>query len=364
MKRSWWSIYRGFVQISVKEYLRDPLPTVFTLLMPLLFLVIFGVTFVVAGPDQSAPSPVYKVGIVSSARNPWAKRVEAKIDSLRAFEALAVDPTLPTAELEKKDIYMVVRVPDRQSEPVTIQYATPMAALAEIAAAQVQGAQASDVVLPEVRMVEQSKAEPKSQGGYITFIMPALIAFALVQLCLYGTATPLVAAKERGLMRHYAVMPVPRSALLAAQVTVRIFIAALQVGLMILLSVTVLHMVINGSMLVLIGVCLLGAVMLVSLGYALGGWFSSLGIATAVIAMLNLYVMAFGQIFVDLSAFSAAEVFLFTTPVAFLSDAIRQTVTGNAGAFPMFFNIAVIALWTAGAVFVGLKTFNFKIAEQ
>lgn len=364
MKRSWMSIYRGLLKLSIREYLRDPLPTVFTLAMPLLFLMIFGLTFKFVGPKSSVESPVYKVGVVYGEGNTRGENIEKNVDDLQAFEAVRVNPGLSMLALQNKDIYMVIDVPNRHADEVTISFAKPMAALAEIAAAQVNNAQiSSDVALPKVNFVEQTQPETKT-GGYIAFIMPALIAFALVQLCLYGTATPLVAAKEHGLMRHYAVMPMPRSALLAAQVTVRLMMAALQIVMMLLLSFFVLQINISGSLLSLAGICAIGTVMLVSLGYAIGGWFSSLGIATAVIAMLNLYIMAFGQIFVDLSSFAFAKILLFTTPVAFLSDAIRQITTGNAGAFPMLLNVIVMVLWTVAGVFVSLRTFNFSVKER
>jgi hypothetical protein len=61
--RNWLSIYRGLLGLSVKEYTRDPIPTIFTFAMPLMFLVIFGVTFMMVGPKGSGNSLVYKVGV-------------------------------------------------------------------------------------------------------------------------------------------------------------------------------------------------------------------------------------------------------------------------------------------------------------
>ncbi len=360
--RSWLSIYRGLLGLSVKEYARDPIPTIFTFAMPLLFLMVFGVTFMLMGPGKSGSSLVYKVGIAHDGDSAAAQGIAARIDALQAFESISVDAAARAETLEKRDIYLLVRVPAKAGAPVAIEYVTPMEGLAEIAATQVQAALNPDATVHPVTMVKREMAGKKA-AGYISFIMPALIAFALVQLCLYGTATPLVAAKERGTMRHYAVMPMPRSALLAAQVSVRMVIALLQVSLMVLMSVTFLGMTISGSLVALAGIFLLGSIMLVSLGYALGGRFSSLAIATAVIAMLNLYVMAFGQIFMDLSGFAVTKVLLFTTPVAFLSDAIRQTVTGAAGAFSMGTNIMVMLIWTIAGVLIGVKTFNFKPAR-
>jgi ABC-2 type transport system permease protein len=360
--RNWLSIYRGLLGLSVKEYTRDPIPTIFTFAMPLMFLVIFGVTFMMVGPKGSGNSLVYKVGVSHAGDGARARAIAARIDALQAFESIDVDEGASSASLEKRDIYMVVRVPADSAAPVAIEYVTQMEGLAEIAATQVQAALAPASDPHAVTMTGREMAGKKA-AGYISFIMPALIAFALVQLCLYGTATPLVAAKERGTMRHYAVMPMPRSALLAAQISVRMVIAGLQVFLMVLLSVAFLKMTISGSLFALAGIFMLGAVMLISLGYALGGRFSSLAIATAVIAMLNLYVMAFGQIFMDLSGFAATKILLFTTPVAFLSDAIRQTVTGGAGAFSMGTNILVMLLWTVAGVLISVKTFNFKPAR-
>src|SRR5262249_3896047 len=113
-------------------------------------------------------------------------------------------------------------------------------------------------------------APPQAGDADFVFIYPGMLALALLQLGLFATATPLLRARENGTLRHLLLTPLRVGELLAAQVGFRFLVAMTQIGALLLAGAFVVPLAAT-QWLAVLAVALLGAVMLISIGYAFAG---------------------------------------------------------------------------------------------
>jgi ABC-2 type transport system permease protein len=195
------------------------------------------------------------------------------------------------------------------------------------------------------------------------FIFPGMLALALVQLGMFATATPLLKARERGSLRYLLLSPLTTLELLIGQIGMRVGLALLQVALLLGAGAVLIPLSL-GTWLAVAGVALVGVAMLVSIGYAVAGLPRSLESGLALIMILNFGMMFGGNIFWDPKGSAILEVVAHLLPASYLADALRQTLTGREGLWPLWVDVAAMFAWTAAAVAIATRSFSFDMTRR
>ncbi len=197
-----------------------------------------------------------------------------------------------------------------------------------------------------------------SQSEYFLFVMPAMLALGMVNLSLFGTTLTLASARERGLLRHYMLLPLPLSALLAAQVSVRVIMALIQASTVLLAAMLHYNVALKGGIFELLCVYLFCAAALFTCAYALAGLVKSFAVANTMVTLINFYIMAFGQVFTNVKG-KPLEWLIYTTPVSSVTDLLRQVCLGQWANLSVSANFAILAGWMLLAYVVGIRKFHF-----
>lgn len=358
---------RNLYIASIKEFVRDRATIFWTLAFPLLFILLFGVIF------NGGGSPNYTVGIVNEDNGPVGQTLSA---SFKRIDSLKLEYGSRDAELEKLkqgQIDMMVVIPAGASEKLnqkqtaTVQlYYDPSAGQADAQIKQsitqalvtaynnsVTGVTPPLVLDPVSILTRQLRA--------IDFLAPGILAMALMQLGLFGTATPLVTLRQEQVLRRLGATPLPRWHLLASQVLMRLTIALVQTGLILALSIWVFKMQIQGSILAVLALVVLGAVAFISLGYLVASISKTVDAANGITSAVNFPMMFLSGIFFPLAAL---PVFLAPVvralPLTYLGDALRQIMTGGTPAFPMWVDLAVLAGWTLICALLAIRLFKWE----
>jgi ABC-2 type transport system permease protein len=195
----------------------------------------------------------------------------------------------------------------------------------------------------------------------VDFLVPGILAMALMQLGLFGTATPLVTLRQEQVLRRLGATPLPRWQLLASQVLMRLTIGLVQTVLILALSVWVFKVQIQGNLLAVLGLVILGSVAFVSLGYLVAAISKTVETANGITSVVNFPMMFLSGIFFPISilpAFLAPVV--RAMPLTYLGDALRQTVTGTTPSFPMWVDLAVLAAWTLVCALLAVRLFKWE----
>lgn len=352
---------------SIKEFVRDRATIFWTLAFPLIFILLFGVIF------NGGGSPNYTVGMVNEDNGPVG---QALASAFKLFPSLKIengDRANELDKLKKGQVDMVIVIPADVSQSVaqkqtaTVQmYDDPSAgqASSQIKQSLVQAVvanfnKAATNVAPPLAL--QSNSILTQKLTYLDFLVPGILAMALMQLGLFGTATPLVTLRQEQVLRRLGATPLPRWQLLASQIMLRLTIALVQTGLILALSVWAFKVQIQGSILAVLGLVVLGAIAFISLGYLIAAISKTVDAANGITSAVNFPMMFLSGIFFPLAALPTfLAPFVRALPLTYLGDALHQVMTGGTPAFPMWVNLAVLAGWTLVCSLLAIRLFKWE----
>lgn len=359
---------RSLYVASIKEFMRDRAAIIWTLAFPLIFIVLFGVIF-----NGNGSSPNYTVGLVNEDNGPVSQQLVSVFKEVPSFKIQTGSRDAQLDKLRHGNVDMVIVIPAGLSEKVaqkqtaTVQmYDDPSTgqADAQIKESIVQAIvanvnkEATNTVPP---LALQTNSILSHQLTYVDFLVPGILAMALMQLGLFGTATPLVTLRQEQVLRRLGATPLPRWHLLASQVLMRLTIALVQTGLILALSVWVFKVQIQGNILAVLGLVVLGAVAFVSLGYLVAAISKTVDAANGITSAVNFPMMFLSGIFFPLAALP-----IFLTPIVralpltYLGDALRQVLTGGTPAFPIWLDLAVLVGWTLVCSLLAVRLFKWE----
>src|SRR2546426_8067858 len=252
--------------LLLRAYLRDRIALFFSLVVPLMLMVIFG--YLNLGD----------FGRVSLAVDDQAKDDASKqlLGVLKGIETLQIteestDEALKRLRRTELDILVVIPkdfiiAPARvgQTVPQLVVYGDD-ARPQQVAVGRQIIAQVIDrlsFAVTQTAPVIGAKQETV-QGvrlRYVDFLVPGILGVNIMQLAVFSVAFALVAAKQRGVLRRIMATPVRIPNLLAAHVVTRLFISVIQILLLLGVALLVFKVQVVRSVLDLAPLTTLGSI--------------------------------------------------------------------------------------------------------
>ncbi|HKT38073.1 MAG TPA: ABC transporter permease [Ktedonobacterales bacterium] len=357
------SLYRA----NMKEFIRDRAAMFWTLAFPILFIVLFGAIFSGGG------SVNYTVGLVNEDNGPVGAQLESTFKSLKVFTIKTGAESDELSNLRQGRRDMVIVIPAGLSDAVQAGHTATVQMYNDPSKNQTDaGVEQSIVqqVLSEFNAAHIQAVPPLTLNTIsvtarnlrsIDFLMPGILAMSLMQLGLFATATPLVQLRQEGVLRRLGATPLPRWQLLIGQILFRLTIGFVQAALIVGLSVAAFNVQIQGNMLALAGLVLLGALTFVAIGYLIAAIARSVESASGISSAVNFPMMFLSGIFFPLAflpAFLAPIV--RAMPLTYLADAVRQVSIGSVPDFPMWIDLAVLAGWAIVCTLIATRLFKWE----
>ena len=230
----------------------------------------------------------------------------------------------------------------------------------------------SSIGAPESREVTAPGGEPPPQPitvtsvrsrtiRYIDFLLPGMISLSIMQLGIFGVAFGFVSLKKRGILRRLSVTPMRPSDFIIAQVVTRVFVLIAQMTVLLVIGVLFFHMRIEGNPLVMAVLAVLGAVVFLSVGFALAGISKSEDQVAPLANIISVPMMVLSGVF-----FSRANLpgFLRTItdffPLTFLADGMRAVATEGASIVQVLPQIGGLAVWGVICVALAARLFRWE----
>ncbi|MGW8975639.1 ABC transporter permease [Streptomyces platensis] len=331
---------RQLVKANARELVRDGKTVFFVLLFPLLFLGMF------LGLGQLTANGSYRVAVKASSEQ---RQIIDRLADTEGFRAEAWRRGAPPAPGDLAGYDAIVVMAHGRAD-VTVE-AGKFGALKGLRAALADSG------------VDSSRADFRTPDGGRPFdpvkaSLPTALVMALMSVAFFGTATPLIALRQRGTLRLLGTTPLRRRTFVVAQAPVRLALVAVQ--LLVLASVAVglgfLPLVDTAR---LFATGLLGAVMLFSFGYVVASRLRNAEIANGVLAVLMPVVLLLGGLFLPMQMMPAAlQTISKAMPTTYLVDALNHDLTGAASVYGL--TVDWLVLVGAAVVFGGLATRLFR----
>jgi ABC-2 type transport system permease protein len=352
---------------TAREFLRDRMAILFTVLLPLLMAVFFGMIF---GNQQSAFH--FDLGVALEDRGPIGQEVAKGFSDPAVQQTVTVhtgtrDELLAQLKNGKIAVVMVLpsdlsaKVGSKQPSNVEVYWDKNHESVAGPGLSMVrQMLQQMDQKLsgaPNLLLVQET-AVAQQQISQAQLYVPGMLALGFLWLGVFGVAPPLVQQREQQVLRRIGATPLSRSRFMGAQVAWRLTTGLLQGALLLAYGLIAYRMQIVNPLGVL-GFVVLGAAVLIALGLLL-----------ASVARTNESVIGLGQVIQFPMMFLSGILFplellpsflrpvVNAMPLTYLGDALRQTMLGAPALFPLWVDAAVLG--SCLIAFAGLAVRFFR----
>ena len=330
----------------LRELWREPEAVFWVFVFPIVLAAILGLAF------RSRPPEAIPIAVVEG------PRAEQRRAALAAQPDLAVR-VLPEAEarqaLVRARVVLVVSADDPPAyayDPT--QPESRAARLAVDAALQKAGGRTDAFTAGRSEVTEPG-------ARYVDFLVPGLLGMNLMGTGMWGIGFSLVVARNGHLLKRLVAAPVRKSHLLAAQIISRLIFLVPEAGALLLFAYFLLGVPLRGSLLLLAGVAVFGAMAFSGLGLLTAARPRTIEGVSGIMNLVMVPMWIFSGIFFSTDRFPAAtQPLVQALPLTALNDALRAVMLDGAGVAALMPELGILLAWGAVSFVVALKIFRWQ----
>lgn len=353
---------KNFVIAGIKRYYRNPQALFFSLFIPILIMVIFGVLNL--GNNVSV-----SVGLVDQSSGQVATGLNQAIQKVSAFKIQTGTESSLRDKLNKSQIDMLVVIPKSvgsvpihpgQVEVYTASGSNTAKAGAQIVGEVVSSFNDSMTHTPKLISVKQQSINTNDLT-YIDFLIPGVIAMSVMQMAMFSVAFGFVELKKRGVLRRLKATPVRPAYFLAGEVVTRLITTLMQVSLLLLLGVAFFKLHLVGSILSIACFALLGGLTFLAFGFAIAGWAKDEDQAAPLANLVAMPMMFLSGVFFSRSAMPGwLQGVTSYMPLTYLADGIRHVANDGYGLWHLRGDLLGLVIWGIISYIVASKVFRWE----
>jgi ABC-2 type transport system permease protein len=365
---------RALVTLSranLKSFVRDRAALFWALAFPILFVVLFGTIFSGGGKLN------YDVGWVDQDGTPAATQLRAAFDHTGLLTLHDGSLEAERAAMERGDIDAIILLPSGTGAAIgaaqgggagppatVVVYTDPSRTNASQGLVQIANAVTMSTNLalsgrpPALAVQEQSLQTQRLTN--VSYFVPSILGMGLMQVGIFA-AVPLVAQREKLILKRLNATPLPRWTLVGSNIAVRLVIAATQTILIVGIGVRFLGVEITGGWLAIGGLVAIGALTFVSIGYVIASFARTEEAASGMTSIVQFPLMFLSGIFFPLEIMPdwLRSVATFM-PLTYLGDALRQVMVGGAPFVPLGVDLAVLGGWLIACLAISARFFRWQ----
>lgn len=358
----------GYVQLVLAQwrlFLRNRQALFWTLLFPIFLMLLLGSIF------SGGPS-TFKAVLITEESSPEVSGLIAEIESLPLVDL----ETLSSVEEGKKllvenqvDVVLVVSqgftglLKEDKAQLEVIFDETKQSVSREALATINQGMEQFNqkykgYVAPIALEALPLKGKTLS---YVDFLIPGILAMSIMNNNLQATAGTISSWRERGILRRMQATPLKRSTFAAAQMTARLGLGLFQAFFILLVGVLAFGTQLNGSILLLSFVVLLGTLTFMSMGFVIASLAKTPEAAAPIATIVSFPMIFLGGVFFPIrNAPAFLEPIITIIPITYLVEAIRGIMNIGLGLVDIQRDIYVLTAWLVVSFAISSKYFRWE----
>ena len=348
-------------KVFLKIFFRNRQSIFFSMLFPLIFT---GVFFFSSGPSD----PI-KLGLVNLSQSTIAEKFSDLVKAESAFEVSTGNLDRLKEELIIGDQTAIILIP----ENFTFFEDTGELSLI-LDASQVRQASAIQETLDnsllaierEVRgikpmfnlVVEDVQARPQR---YIDFLLPGILAYMLMNLCIAGSGFNIVEYRRRGILKRLFVTPIQPKDFIVAIIISRMIIVLTQISIMLGLAVMLLDINVVGGLPSLYGMVILGTFIFLCIGFFLGSLAKTQEAIQPIVALTSFPQLILSGVFFPISAMHEfIQPIANVLPLSVVVSGLRSITNDGMPLLTINATTIGIVIWMGISFFVAIKYFVWK----
>lgn len=353
---------------AIKMFVRNKQSLFFTLIMPFIFIGIFGLI----GFDK--PQTI-DIGIVTHVPSAPTKVFLKSLDSFDTFKIHNGTESEERTALQKGDRAVVLIVPDDLfPDPTakTVPDAKKITILKNIA--YEQQAQTAVVILTQLfdkTTLQIAKAPTLFQLDiqsinakkvrYIDFLLPGIVAMSIMQMAVFSVAFVFTDYKEKGILKRLLATPMKPQQFVTAQVVTRLILAVVQAGILLTVGALIFKAHIYGNPLLILVTVLLGGIMFLGLGFTISGLSKTVDAVPAIANIIVFPMLFLSGIFFPTTSMPVWLQHIVTyLPLQPFAKAMRDIVANGAGFNEIKGDLVWVLGWAIVLTALAIITFRFE----
>ncbi len=348
---------------NIRSYIRDRAALFWTLAFPLIFIFMFGFIFQGGGGSGLA------FGWVDEDGTPESAQLRAAFEAQETSELQDAARDAALEQMREGQLDAVLVVPAGYGAAIAagtagtggpttlIVYTDPSRSNVMASVYQAVGSVLGIVNLggrPPL-VVPQPETLQTENLNFISYFVPSMLGLSIMQVGIFA-AIPLVADREKLILKRLAATPLRRWQLVGSNVLMRLLIAMVQSVIIIGVGVMVFGVEITGPFALSLVFIVLGAVAFLALGYVVASFAKTEDSANGMTSVIQFPMMFLSGTFFPIDSMpDVLQTVARLIPLTYLSDALRQVMVGGAAFAP---------LWVCAAVLLGWLVVCFAIAAR
>lgn len=347
---------------------RDPVTLIVLFAIPIVLLVMFG-AFLGNTDDVSL-----RVAVVNNSKEQFAKDFSKQLEGVKAFKQ--PDKKLSIDEAKQKmrndELDGVVELPsgfgkitnNMPAGEAKVYFDQTDATTGDIVSGVMKG------VIDETNKQITGTALPLSVkresivgtgGSIFDGLFAMFTGMAMMMVGIFGAASAIPYDKKSGVLRRLRVTPLKTSHFILGMMMTYVIVGVLAVALMTILAVTAFDLQMKGSWLEYGAFTLLGTLLMVGFGLAVGGWAKNSTQADVYGQIIFLASMAFSGLWFPRALMPEwLQSITSFLPLTSIIEGIRSITTEGMGLLLLGSELLVIAIWALVIMLVGIKTFRWE----
>ncbi|XOU94565.1 MAG: ABC transporter permease [Candidatus Kerfeldbacteria bacterium] len=353
---------------SIKMFVRNKQSAFFSLFMPLVIMTIFG--FI--GFDSV---PKTNIGIVLDNPSVGTEQFVEQLNNIETFEIFEGTEEEEREAMVSGERHLILIIPDnmipipgveqipeKQIIKVLTDVQQPQQAHIGMSIISEMLNKTNLAIVGATELFELEIEEVSSNNArYIDFLLPGIIAMAIMQMSIFSVAFVFADYKEKGILKRLVATPMKPYEFVTANIITRLLVALIQTAILIAVGVFLLNTQILGSYFLILLISILGGVMFLGLGFVISGMSKTV---EAVPAIAN--VIAFPMLFLSGIFFPMESMpewlgnIVQYLPLTYFANALREVMGGGASFMDVSSDIYWMLAWSVVLIILANYTFSFE----
>ena len=344
---------------------RDRAALFWTLAFPLIFVILFGSIFSGGNNDRS-------IGFADLDGSPASAQLKAAFAAVDNVKLVDGSEEQLLAQMKNGEVSSVIVVPQGYAATVAAKtssaaltvYTDPSQSSADGATRQLVGFVLSAVnqaatgqppaVQPSFETIQTADLT------FISYLVPSILGMSLMQLGVFA-AIPLVADREKLILKRLHATPLRRWQLVGSNVLMRLLIAIFQTVIIVGVGSFFYKVEIAGSWLLIGALILLGSLAFIALGYVIASFAKTEESANGMTSVVQFPLMFLSGTFFPIDAMpDALKTVARILPLTYLGDGLRQVMVDGTPFAPLWVCFAFLAVWLVVCFGIAAQFFKWQ----
>lgn len=358
----------SLTRANIKSYVRDRAALFWTLAFPLIFIFMFGFIF------QGGGTPGLSLGWVDKDGSGAARQLQSAFDDQTGIELTVTDEGDALDQMRQGKVDAVIEIPAGYGTAMTaassagsgptsiVVYTDPSRQNLVASVYQAVGSVLGVVNLggrPPLVVPRPETLQTESLN-FISYFVPSMLGLSIMQVGIFA-AIPLVADREKLILKRLAATPLRRWQLVGSNVLMRLMIALAQAVIIVAVGMAVFHVAMTGPVALSVVFVVLGAVTFLALGYVIASFAATEDSANGMTSVIQFPMMFLSGTFFPIDQMpDPLQAVARAIPLTYLSDALRQVMVGGAAFAPLWMCFLVLAAWLVVCFAIAARKFRWQ----